>query len=92
MKKQSAGVLMYRFISGQIQFLLVHPGGPFWAKKDTGVWSIPKGEFEDEDPKEAAKREFLEETGAEIKGELVRKVIRHNLRKRLIILKLLHKD
>jgi len=71
MKKQSAGVLMYRFISGQIQFLLVHPGGPFWAKKDTGVWSIPKGEFEDEDPKEAAKREFLEETGAEIKGELV---------------------
>lgn len=61
--KQSAGILVYRFINNQPQFLLVHPGGPFWAKKDTGAWSIPKGEFTDEDPLEAAKREFEEETG-----------------------------
>ncbi len=51
---------------------LVHPGGPFWAKKDEGAWSIPKGEFgEDEDPLEAAKREFLEETGFQIDGNFI---------------------
>lgn len=61
--KQSAGILLYRFVNKQLQFFLVHPGGPFWVKKDTGAWSIPKGEFTDEDPLEAAQREFEEETG-----------------------------
>lgn len=64
-KKQSAGLLLFREVSGDLEVLLVHPGGPFWASKDDGAWSIPKGEFEDgEDPLEAAKREFGEETGA----------------------------
>ncbi len=63
-RKLSAGLLLFREISGDIEVLLVHPGGPFWAKKDDGAWSIPKGEFEEgEDPLEAAKREFEEETG-----------------------------
>lgn len=61
--KQSAGILLYRFVNKQPEFFLVHPGGPFWAKKDAGAWSIPKGEFINEDPLEAAKREFEEETG-----------------------------
>src|SRR6187401_2400690 len=62
--KQSAGLLLYRRGGDGIEVLLVHPGGPFWAKKDDGAWSIPKGEFgPDEDPLEAAKREFHEETG-----------------------------
>ncbi|MGI4981216.1 MAG: NUDIX domain-containing protein [Janthinobacterium lividum] len=61
--KQSAGLLMYR--KGEVlEILLVHPGGPFWAKKDLGAWTIPKGEVnENEDPLDAAKREFTEETG-----------------------------
>jgi predicted NUDIX family NTP pyrophosphohydrolase len=64
MKKQAAGILVYREKSGQVEVLLVHPGGPFWAKKDLGAWSIPKGEFaENEDRLEAAKREFKEELG-----------------------------
>ncbi len=63
-KKQSAGLLMYREVSGGLEVLLVHPGGPFWVGKDEGAWSIPKGEFGDgEAPVEAAKREFEEETG-----------------------------
>ena len=71
-KKQSAGVLLYRFRSGVLEVFLVHPGGPFWAKKDAGVWSIPKGEFEEgADPLEAARREFFEETGSPIDGPLV---------------------
>ncbi len=54
----------------QLEFLLVHPGGPFWAKKDLGSWSIPKGEFSyPEEPLTAAKREFFEETGLELSGE-----------------------
>jgi predicted NUDIX family NTP pyrophosphohydrolase len=61
--KQSAGILLYRWKNKEIEFFLVHPGGPFWAKKDAGAWSIPKGEFTDEEPLEAAKREFREETG-----------------------------
>jgi predicted NUDIX family NTP pyrophosphohydrolase len=69
MPKQSAGILLYRNISGRIEVFLVHPGGPFWAKKDYGVWSIPKGEFADsEEPLEAAKREFQEETSFPIEG------------------------
>ncbi len=59
--KQSAGILLHR--DGQV--LLVHPGGPFWAKKDAGAWSIPKGEYEDgDDPRAAALREFEEELGS----------------------------
>ena len=69
MKKNSPGILLYRNRSGTLEVLLVHPGGPLWAKKDAGAWSIPKGEFEEGlDPLEAARREFLEETGSPIDG------------------------
>ncbi|HKV42382.1 MAG TPA: NUDIX domain-containing protein [Blastocatellia bacterium] len=69
MAKSSAGLLMYRLRNGIIQVLLVHPGGPFWAKKDVGAWSIPKGEFgSDEDALAAANREFEEETGLKPTG------------------------
>ena len=62
--KQSAGLLLYRETSGRLEVLLVHPGGPFWAKKDLGAWTIPKGEIgEGEDPLAAARREFAEEMG-----------------------------
>jgi predicted NUDIX family NTP pyrophosphohydrolase len=68
--KRSAGLLLHREASGRIEVFLVHPGGPFWARKDDGAWSIPKGEFEEgEDPLEAAKREFCEETGVVVTGE-----------------------
>jgi predicted NUDIX family NTP pyrophosphohydrolase len=64
MPKESAGLLLYRSRGGSIEVFLVHPGGPFWAKKDEGSWSIPKGEIEaGEDKLGAAKREFQEETG-----------------------------
>jgi len=64
--KKSAGLLLYREKAGITEVLLVHPGGPFWTKKDEGAWSIPKGEcVEYEDPLAAARREFEEETGAE---------------------------
>jgi predicted NUDIX family NTP pyrophosphohydrolase len=63
-KKESAGLLMYRLRDSTLEVFLVHPGGPYWAKKDRGSWSIPKGEFEQgEDRLNAAKREFREETG-----------------------------
>lgn len=69
MPKKSAGLLLYRHVGEGVEVFLVHPGGPFWAKKDDGAWSIPKGEFsEGEDALEAAKREFREETGFEIAG------------------------
>lgn len=69
MSKQSAGVLMYRWQNGQVEVLLVHPGGPFWSNKDLAAWSIPKGEFEDsEEAISAAKREFKEETGLTAEG------------------------
>jgi predicted NUDIX family NTP pyrophosphohydrolase len=62
--KQSAGLLLYRYRAGKLEVLLVHPGGPFWAHKDAGAWSIPKGEHGiEEDPLTAARREFTEETG-----------------------------
>ncbi|HWB27995.1 MAG TPA: NUDIX domain-containing protein [Chitinophagaceae bacterium] len=61
--RQSAGILLYRWHDGVAEVFLVHPGGPFWAKKDAGAWSIPKGEFTGEEPLAAAKREFMEETG-----------------------------
>jgi predicted NUDIX family NTP pyrophosphohydrolase len=66
MKKLSAGILAYNLSEqGELKVFLVHPGGPFWKNKDEGAWSIPKGEYdEEEDPLLAAKREFTEETGA----------------------------
>jgi predicted NUDIX family NTP pyrophosphohydrolase len=67
MPKKSAGLLVYRHSANQsgLEVLLVHPGGPFWRNKDQGAWTIPKGEFDDdEDPLAAAKREFKEETGS----------------------------
>jgi predicted NUDIX family NTP pyrophosphohydrolase len=64
MPKRSAGLLMYRRRNRDLEVFLVHPGGPFWARKDLGAWSIPKGEYvEGEQPLEAARREFQEETG-----------------------------
>jgi predicted NUDIX family NTP pyrophosphohydrolase len=73
MPKQSAGILLYRYKLNQLQVFLVHPGGPFFKNKDDGVWSMPKGEFlEDEEALVAAKREFLEETGQVINdGEFI---------------------
>jgi predicted NUDIX family NTP pyrophosphohydrolase len=69
MPKKSAGILMYRRAGGTLRVLLVHPGGPFWAKKDAGAWSIPKGEHGDsEDAFAVAKREFAEELGQEPTG------------------------
>ena len=72
MGEQSAGILAYRRTGTGIEVLLVHPGGPFWATKDAGAWSIPKGLFQpDEDPLEAARREFTEETGVALEGEFL---------------------
>lgn len=72
MPRKSAGLLCYRFAANELQVLLLHPGGPFWAKKDLGAWSIPKGEFDDnEPPLEAAKREAFEETGISIDGAFI---------------------
>jgi len=69
MAKQSAGVLLFRMKREQLEVFLVHPGGPFWIKKDAGAWSIPKGEIETgEEALQVAKREFKEETGQEIEG------------------------
>jgi predicted NUDIX family NTP pyrophosphohydrolase len=66
MPKLSAGLLVFREGAAGIEVLLVHPGGPFWAKRDDGAWSIPKGEYgPGEDPFEVARREFLEELGVE---------------------------
>jgi predicted NUDIX family NTP pyrophosphohydrolase len=72
MGKLSAGILLFRRRDREMEIFLVHPGGPFWAKKDLGAWSIPKGEYEaGEDALSAAKREFKEETGFELpEGEL----------------------
>jgi predicted NUDIX family NTP pyrophosphohydrolase len=70
--RKSAGILLYRRTNQQPEFFLVHPGGPFWKGKDKGAWSIPKGEYpEDEEPLAAAKREFEEETGTNIKGKFI---------------------
>src|SRR5947207_8916172 len=73
MAAQSAGLLLYRIRDGQMEVLLCHPGGPFWARKDDGAWSIPKGEFAPgEDPFAAARREFEEETGQVVIGEFIK--------------------
>ncbi len=69
MPKRNAGLILYRIRGGELQVFLVHPGGPFWANKDIGAWSIPKGEYADtEDPLDAARREFQEETGFNAEG------------------------
>ncbi len=69
-KKLSAGLLFYRMRGGKVEVFLVHPGGPFWAKKNEGAWSIPKGEHDEgEDPLAAAMREFQEETGFAVSGD-----------------------
>jgi predicted NUDIX family NTP pyrophosphohydrolase len=72
MAKKSAGIIAYRTKDKIFQVLLVHPGGPYWSNKDAGAWSIPKGEFtEDEEPLIAAIREFKEETGLEVNGDFI---------------------
>lgn len=70
MKKQSAGILPYKFVKGELFFFIAHPGGPFYRKKDEGAWNIVKGEIEEgEDPLKAAIREFKEETTITINGD-----------------------
>ena len=72
MSKYSAGILLFKFKNERLEVMLVHPGGPFWAKKDEGAWSIPKGLFEEnENPLDAAKREFKEETGLDVDGQFI---------------------
>ncbi|HVY05528.1 MAG TPA: NUDIX domain-containing protein [Burkholderiales bacterium] len=72
MPRRSAGILLYRINGHAPEVFLVHPGGPYWTKKDAGAWSIPKGEIDkDEDPLAAAKREFGEETGSPVSGEFI---------------------
>lgn len=76
MKKSSAGILLYELEGSSLRVLLVHPGGPLWAKKDLGAWSVPKGEYEEpEDPYAAALREFEEETGRRLEPGDVRELI-----------------
>jgi predicted NUDIX family NTP pyrophosphohydrolase len=73
MARAAAGLLLFRRKSHGVEVLLVHPGGPLWAKKDVGAWSIPKGEIESgEDPLRAAQREFEEELGSPVNGEFVK--------------------
>jgi predicted NUDIX family NTP pyrophosphohydrolase len=72
MPRKSAGILLYRFQKDGVEVFLVHPGGPFWANKDKGSWSVPKGEYnDDEDALKAAQREFQEETGLSIQGNFI---------------------
>lgn len=71
MARKSAGIIVYRARNGKLEVLLGHLGGPYWANKDRRAWSFPKGEFEDEEPFEAALREFQEETGQPIAGNFV---------------------
>lgn len=68
--KNSAGLLLFRRRAGRLEILLAHPGGPFWAKKEAGAWTIPKGEIEgEEDPLQTAVREFVEEIGVGVDVE-----------------------
>lgn len=72
MPRNSAGILLFRIVHDRLEVLLVHPGGPFWSGKDDGSWSIPKGEFgTSEDPLDAARREFQEELGRPVTGEVI---------------------
>ena len=67
----SAGILLYRIRGARLEVLLAHPGGPFWQRRDEGAWTIPKGELDaGEEPESTARREFLEELGAEAQGVL----------------------
>ena len=71
-KKSSAGILPYRYVDGRLEVLVVHPGGPLWARKDEGAWSLAKGELDPgELPENAARRELLEETGWSVEGALL---------------------
>ncbi|HET9045336.1 MAG TPA: NUDIX domain-containing protein [Casimicrobiaceae bacterium] len=71
-RAHSAGIVLHRRRAGRVEILLVHPGGPFWARKDAGAWSIPKGEIDvGEAPQAAAIREFAEELGSAVAGALV---------------------
>ncbi len=71
-QNKSAGLLLFRETPEGVEVLLVHPGGPYWAKKDDGAWSIPKGEFsDDEEPLAAARREFEEEMGRPVDGDFL---------------------
>lgn len=71
-KRISAGILLYRVRDEALEVFLVHPGGPYWQRKDAGAWSIPKGELDDEaDPLATAQREFHEETGSRASGEFL---------------------
>lgn len=73
MPKRSAGLIMYRIRERQLEVFLVHPGGPFWVNKDKGAWAIPKGQVDNgEEPLDAARREFQEETGFIANGEFLR--------------------
>jgi predicted NUDIX family NTP pyrophosphohydrolase len=69
--KKSAGILLFRRTHGGLEILLAHPGGPYWARKDEHSWSIPKGEFDAEEPLDAAKREFNEETGGTVTSDAI---------------------
>lgn len=72
MRKKAAGILLYRGKGSTLEVFLIHPGGPYWANKDEGAWSIPKGEIsEDEDPLKAAQREFQEETSFPVQGPFI---------------------
>ena len=72
MAKESAGIVLYRYHDSTLEIFLVHPGGPFWKNKDSGAWSIPKGEFDKrEDSLRAARREFHEETGCSVDGSFI---------------------
>lgn len=72
MPKRSAGLLMYRRLANEVEVFLVHPGGPIWARKNRGAWTIPKGEYEpEENPLTTARREFEEETSFRAEGEFL---------------------
>jgi predicted NUDIX family NTP pyrophosphohydrolase len=72
MPKQSAGIVLYKIVNGEAMFFLVHPGGPFFKNRDLGSWTIPKGEYpDDEEPLTAAIREFAEETGLALSGDFI---------------------
>jgi predicted NUDIX family NTP pyrophosphohydrolase len=72
MSVHSGGILLFRYVEGELRVMLVHPGGPFWTKKDEGAWSIPKGIIEEnEEALQAARREFKEETGFGVVGDFI---------------------